>query len=77
MVEYMPMLGVAAVVVVVVVGILSGSHSKYRQVVMGRLGWLLGVQIAVELAVDAFVFVFAAAVLEAVSEYGCCGLTTL
>jgi hypothetical protein len=55
MVEYMTMLGAAAVV-----GILSGSKAfnlpTDENVALGRLGRLLGVQIAVELVVDAFVF---------------------
>jgi hypothetical protein len=54
-VEYMTMLGAAAVV-----GILSGSKAfnlpTDENVALDSLGRLLGVQIAVELVVDAFVF---------------------
>ncbi len=54
-VEYMTMLGVAAVV-----GILSDSKAfnlpTDEDVALDRLGRLLGVQIAVELVVDAYVF---------------------
>jgi hypothetical protein len=54
-VEYMTMLGAAAAV-----GILSGSEAfnlpTDENVALDRLGRMLGVQIAVELVVDAFVF---------------------
>jgi hypothetical protein len=55
MVEYMTMLGAAAVV-----GFLDGSKAfnlpTGENVTLGRLGRVLGVQIAAELVVDAFVF---------------------
>ncbi len=58
-VEYMTMLGAAAVV-----GILSGSKAfnlpTDENEALDRLGRMLGVQIVVELAVDAYVFVLKA-----------------